>query len=315
MLNYIIKRVLKIIPILFLISIISFSLIYFAPYDAIDSIITPRMTNEEIQILKDKYGLNDPIHIQYINWLKKFAKGDFGYSILTHTNINKDLLEKIPNSIKLILPAYIISLILSLLFGSLSALKENSFIGRFISIFSSIGISTPIFWTALLLIYFFSVKLDLLPTSGMTTIGVNSLRDKILHFILPCLTLTISFMPDQIKYIRSKTMVEKNKNYVVLQKTLGATDLEILIKHISKNILVPLVTKIGMDLPMLITGSVIIETIFGWPGIGPYYVKAIKGLDYSVIMVMVMLSSVLVIIGNLISDIVYFLLDPRIRRN
>ena len=153
-----------------------------------------------------------------------------------------------------------------------------------------------------------------LPILGMHNIGSESSGiDFLRHFIMPFAVLTFAFVPDQTRYVRSSTIGQLSQDYVMLQDAFGASRFEILFKHVLKNVVLPIITKMGMALPMLVTGAVITETVFGWPGVGPYFVTAIKGLDYPVIMAILLLSSTLVILGNLLSDILYCITDPRIK--
>ncbi|TGY41373.1 ABC transporter permease [Clostridium sartagoforme] len=314
MARYIIKRLLQAIPLVILISIICFTLIQLAPYNAIDTMITPMMSKEAVELINIKYGFDQPIYIQYFLWLKGILSGEFGYSIITHGSISQDLISRIPATISLVLPSYIIALFISIVLGLISGANKNKLIDKIIDGFCSIGIAIPSFWFAMILIFIFGYKLRLLPILGMSTIGMKpSLSDFLLHFIMPGTVLVVAFMPELIRYVRSSTLGQISEDYVVVQKAFGATKREILFKHVFKNVLLPIVTKMGMALPMLITGAMITETVFGWPGVGPYFVTAVQSLDYPVIMAVLLLSSTLVILGNLISDILYFLIDPRIK--
>lgn len=314
MLRYIGKRILQAIPLLFIITILCFALINLAPYDAIDAITTPDMTQDMIESMKEKYGYNEPIYIQYFRWLKNICTGNLGYSITTHTNIKYDLLARIPNTIRLVLPAYLTAFCLAIVLGLLAGSHKNKRIDKIIDGFCSIGIATPTFWFAMIIMYFFGYKLKLLPVMGMHTVGMeDSLADYLRHFIMPFIVLTIGFIPDLTRYVRSSTVGQLKEDYVMVQEAFGGKKSEILFRHISKNVLLPVITKLGMALPMLVTGAVITETIFSWPGIGPYFVKAIQSLDYPVIMDILVLSGILVILGNLLSDIIYCLTDPRIK--
>lgn len=314
MARYIIKRLLQAIPLVILISIICFTLIQLAPYNAIDTMITPMMSKEAVELINIKYGFDQPIYIQYFLWLKGILSGEFGYSIITHGSISQDLISRIPATISLVLPSYIIALFISIVLGLISGSNKNKLIDKIIDGFCSIGIAIPSFWFAMILIFIFGYKLRLLPILGMSTIGMKpSLSDFLLHLIMPGTVLVVAFMPELIRYVRSSTLGQISEDYVVVQKAFGATKREILFKHVFKNVLLPIVTKMGMALPMLITGAMITETVFGWPGVGPYFVTAVQSLDYPVIMAVLLLSSTLVILGNLISDILYFLIDPRIK--
>ena len=314
MAKYILKRMLQAIPLILLISIICFTLIQLAPYNAIDTMITPKMSTETVDIIKAKYGFDKPIYLQYLLWLKGILSGQFGYSIITHESISNDLLARIPSTVVLVLPSYLIAFIISIVLGLFAGSNKNKLADKIIDGFCSIGIAIPSFWFAMIMIFIFGYKFSVLPILGMNTIGKEgSISDFFLHFIMPCTVLVIAFLPDLIRYVRSSTIGQISEDYVMVQEAFGASRSEILFKHVCKNVLVPIITKLGMALPMLITGAMITETVFGWPGVGPYFVNAVRSLDYPIIMAILLLSSTLVILGNLLSDILYCLIDPRIK--
>ena len=290
-----------------------FSLIQLAPYDAIDSITTPNMSSETVEILRQKHGLDQPFLMQYFMWLKEILQGNFGYSLVNQQSIGQELLVRIPNTIKLILPAYLTALVLSVVLGLVAGANRGKFIDKLIDGICSVGISMPTFWFAMLLIYLLGYKLDLLPIIGMHTVGKeDSLIDFLQHFIMPYLVLVVAFFPDLTRYVRSSTLLQLSEDYVMVQQSFGATKREIFFRHVSKNVLLPIVTQIGLALPMLVTGAIITESIFGWPGIGPYLMSATKALDFPIIMAVMLLSATLVILGNLLSDVLYTIVDPRI---
>ena len=313
MLKYIIKRVLQAIPLMIAITALCFLLIHLSPYDAVDSLITDKMTNEQIEQRREEYGLNDPVYVQYFKWVMNVCKGDLGYSLINKTNIAKDMAVKIPNTIKLVLPSYATAYILAIVLGLLAGYKKDGWIDRLINGMASVGLAVPTFWIALLFIYKFGCDLEWFPIVGMHTIGDDSFGDFIMHFIMPYTILIIGFLPDLVRYVRSSTITQLNEDYVLVQKAFGSSKMEILFKHVSRNVLLPLITKLGMSLPMLVTGAVITETVFSWPGIGNYFVSAISKMDYPIVMDILLLSGTLVILGNLLSDILCALIDPRIR--
>ena len=166
----------------------------------------------------------------------------------------------------------------------------------------------------MLLIYAFGYRMKLLPILGMHTVGMEkSLPDLLRHFLLPYLVLIFSFLPDLTRFVRSSAIGQWKEDYVLVQKAFGASRSEILFRHVARNVLIPLITKLGMALPLLVTGAVITETVFSWPGIGSYFVKAVQAMDYPIVMSVLVLSGSLVILGNLLSDILYSIVDPRIR--
>ena len=313
MLKYIVKRILQAIPLMFAITALCFILIDLAPYDAVDALITDKMTKEQIEKRREEYGLNDPVYVQYIRWVQNVCKGDLGYSLINKTNIAKDLKVKIPNTIKLVLPSYLTAYVLAIVLGLLAGYKKDGWLDKLINGMASIGLAVPTFWVALLVIYKFGCDLRWFPIIGMHSIGDDSFGDFMMHFIMPYSVLVIGFLPDLVRYVRSSTITQLNEDYVLVQKAFGSSRIEILFKHVSQNVLLPLVTKLGMSLPMLVTGAVITETIFSWPGIGNYFVTAIRNMDYPIVMDVLLLSGSLVILGNLLADILCALVDPRIR--
>lgn len=315
MFAYIGKRVLQALPLLLFISFLVFTLIYLAPFDVSDSLATPNMTPEQITLLKEQKGLDQPFLVQYLVWLKNIFSGDLGNSLITQHSIAQDLAQKLPNTISLVLPAYVTSLFLAIVLGLLAAANRGKWLDRVIDGFASVGIAVPTFWFAMLMIYLFGYRLKLLPFIGMYTLGKEGqFGDFLAHFILPYITLVMAYMPELIRYIRSSAIVEVGKDYVTVQEAFRANKREVFGKHIARNVLIPIVTQIGMALPMLVTGALITETIFAWPGVGPYLTSATKSLDYPIIMAVMLLSATLVILGNLLSDILYSLVDPRITR-
>lgn len=313
MLKYLIKRIAQAVPLLFLITALCFALINLAPYDAFDAKISEDMTADQVEAQREAAGLNDPVPVQYFRWLGNLFRGDLGQSLISRSEISKDLASKIPNTIKLVLPSYATAFLLAILLGLAAGHRKGSLLDRIITGFASVGLAMPTFWIALLAIYFFGVKLQWFPFIGMHTIGDNSFQDYMMHFIMPYCVLIIGFLPELIRYVRSSTITQFEEDYVTVQKAFGSSRVRILLCHVSKNVLLPLITKLGMALPMLVTGAVITETVFSWPGIGVYFVSAINNYDYPIVMAVLVLSASLVILGNLLSDILCALIDPRIR--
>ena len=313
MLKYILKRILQAIPLLILITVICFALINLAPYDAVDAITTPDMSAAEIEMRREAYGLNDPVYVQYFRWLNNILHGNFGYSLLSHTSIKYDLMIRIPNTAILVLASYATAYVLAIVLGLVAGSYKNRWPDKIIDGLCSIGIATPTFWFAMLLIYIFSFRMKIFPIMGMHTVGDNSLGDLLWHFFLPYITLVVGFLPDLTRFVRGSTIGQMKEDYVVVQQAFGAKQVQILIHHIIRNVMIPMVTKLGMALPQLVTGAVVTETVFTWPGIGNYFVSAVKGLDYPIVMAILVLSSTLVILGNLLSDILYCVVDPRIK--
>ncbi len=314
MLRYIVKRVLQAIPLLFVISIVCFALMHLAPYDPVDAITTPKMPQETVLAMKAKYGLDKPVYVQYFLWLKGLVNGELGYSIVTHQSISEDLAVRLPATMRLVLPAYILALFIAIGLGLVAGFKKGKWADKIIDGFCTLGISVPSFWLALLFIFFLGYKLKLFPILGMYTIGMEgNFGDFMRHLIMPCSVLTILFLPELVRYIRSSTIGQLAEDYVMVQNAYGASSTRVLFGHVLKNVLLPVITLLGMSLPIIVTGAFITETIFGWPGVGPYFVRAIQGFDYPVVMAILLLSSSMVILGNLLADVLYCIVDPRIK--
>lgn len=309
----IIKRVLQTIPMLIAVSIVSFLLIKLAPGDPVQAYITPEMGPADIERIRQNMGLNDPIHIQYIRWVKNVLKGDLGYSLVNHRPVVTQITERLPATIGLMFTSLIFSMVIGIVVGLLSAANQNRIFDKIVTIISYLGISIPSFWFAMMLIYFLSLKLNILPSIGMRTIGVHSTWDLIKHAIMPTLVLSIQNIAVVARYIRSSTISQLNEEYVTVQLASGASRNEVLYKYVLKNAILPVITILGMSLPSLVSGAFITESIFGWPGMGQLGMTAIFSYDYPLIMAITMFSSLILILGNLLSDILYSVVDPRIK--
>ncbi|AEF84979.1 oligopeptide transport system permease protein AppB [Treponema primitia ZAS-2] len=314
MLWYIGKRILQAVPMLFIICVLCFTLIQLAPFDAIDTITRPDMAPEVVAALKVRYGLDQSAPVQFITWVKRMFTGDLGYSIVNHQSVAYGLLSRLPNTVLLVLPSYTLALILSMVLGLLAGAGHGGKFDRVVDTLCSIGMATPTFWVAMMILYVFAYALNLFPILGMHTLGhESSFQDLLRHMVLPCTVLTAAFLPENIRYVRSSTITQYQEDYVTVQRAFGARRGQLLFGHVMKNVLFPVITRVGMALPMLVTGAFVTESIFSWPGVGTYFLTAIQGFDYPVIMVVLLFSSVAVILGNLLADICYCLLDPRIK--
>ena len=314
MLRYAARRILQAIPLILLIAVICFALIQMAPYDAIDTLTTPDMAPEVVAAIKARSGLDQPAHIQFVNWFRRMATGDLGYSLINHQSVASDLAARLPNTVILVLPSYLLALIIAIFLGLLAGANRGQRVDRAIDTLCAVGMSTPTFFVGMLLIYVFAYHFKLLPVLGMYTLGSDhSLGDLLRHMVLPCAVLTFGFLPDSIRFVRSSTISQMKEDYVMVQSAFGASKAQLLWHHVLKNALMPIITLVGMSLPMLITGAFITESIFSWPGVGTYFLQAIKAFDYPVIMAILLFSSVAVILGNLLADLCYSLVDPRIK--
>lgn len=313
MLYLIYKRVLNAIPMIITISIISFVLINFAPGDPVKAYITPESTVEDIEIIRENMGLNDSILVQYIRWGKNVLKGNLGYSFADHRPVFDKVVERLPATIGLMGVSMIFSILLGTIMGLVSAFYNNKFVDKIFTLLNYIGISIPSFWFAMGMLHLFTLKLGWLPSIGMRSVGVHTNIDLLKHMVMPVLTLSISNTSVISRHVRSRTITQLNEDYVTVAIAQGASKREVLFKYVLKNSLLPLITIIGMSLPNLVSGAFITETIFGWPGLGQLGINSIFKFDYPMIMATTMFSSIILILGNLISDILYGVVDPRIK--
>jgi len=314
MAKYILKRILIAIPLIFVISILCFMLMRACPYDAVDAMIKPGMSQDAIALMRAKYGYDRPAAVQYFAWLGSILSGRMGYSIVSKQSIALDLATRIPNTLKLMLPSYLTAYVLAIVLGLIAGSHKGRRADKIIDGLASVGIATPTFWVSMLMMYVFSYRLHVFLSVGMHTVGMEGdFGDFLRHFLMPYIVLIIAFTPDLVRYVRSSTITQYSEDYVMVQRAFGAKKSEIMFHHVLKNVLLPVLTKLGMALPMLITGAIITETIFSWPGVGPYFVTAVSGLDYPVVMMILLLSSTLVVLGNLLADILCCLTDPRIK--
>lgn len=299
---------------LLLLTFVVFLLVQLAPYDVVDSITTPNMSDETIAAIRQRYGLDQPVLVQYALWLGNVVQGDLGYSLTSRQPIAVELAARIPNTVVLVAPAYLAALVLAVALGLIAGSRRGRAADRIIDSLAGISIATPSFWFALLLIYLFGYVLRWFPIIGMHSVGrQGDPIDFLLHFVLPFSVLVVAFFAELARYVRSATITQMSTDYVLVQRAFGAPRAAVLTRHVSRNVLLPVITQLGLALPLLVTGAIVTESVFAWPGIGPYFLTATKSLDYPVILAVLLLSAFLVIVGNLIADILYVVVDPRIR--
>ncbi|MBD3917856.1 ABC transporter permease [Paenibacillus sp. PR3] len=309
----IVKRLAQTIPMLFFVSIVCFAMIKLAPGDPVMSFVTPNMHAEDIERIRHSLGLDQPAYVQYVQWLKQLLSGNLGYSLINHQPVLDQIIDRLPATAGLMACAIGLAVILAIPLGLVAGANRNRWSDKLINLVTYIGISVPLFWLAILLIYLFAIKLHWLPSMGMRTIGVNSAADVLKHGILPCFVLAFGFLAVYVRYIRSSTIGQLREEYVLIQKAFGSSRYTILFRHVLKHVLLPIITLLGMSMGDLVTGAIVTETVFTWPGIGSLGMTAVRGMDYPVLMGITLFSSVLLILGNLLADIAYSFADPRIK--
>ena len=299
---------------LFFISLVAFLLVKLAPGDPVAAYITPRMAPEDIERIRQSLGLDKPLVTQYVLWLKNVLRGDLGYSLIYHRPVLEMIGERIPATLGLMGASLLMAIVLAIPLGLLAGAFKHRWLDHLLNLFAYIGISVPIFWFGILLITVFAVQLYWFPSMGMRTFGMedNGL-DLLRHGVLPCIALTFYNLSSYVRYIRSNTISQLSADYVQTQLAYGATRSSILFRHVLKNVLLPVITLFGLSFGELIVGAYVTESVFSWPGMGLLGIQSIASLDYPLIMAIIMLSSIMLIVGNLIADVLYRFADPRIR--
>jgi peptide/nickel transport system permease protein len=303
---YILKRVLLFIPTLLGITLITFVLMQSLPGDPVQNMVGERATPETIARIRKELGVDKPLPVQYFLYLKRISQGELGRSLFTNRTIADDLVQKFPNTLKLALAAMFFASVIGIGMGVLSAVKRGTLWDRFITLVTVGGISVPVFWLGLALMLVFAFHLRWLPPSGM---GNGSL----VYIILPAATLGTFSLSYIARVTRSSMLESLSQPYVAAARAKGLAEPAVVLKHALKNSLIPIVTLIGLDLGSYLNGAVLTETIFGWDGLGRYALDGIIKRDYPIIMGVVLFGAVVFVAMNLLVDISYHFLDPRVR--
>ena len=315
--KYILRRLVLAIPILFGITLIDFVLINLAPGDPIIAMIDPAapVAPGELEVLRENLGLNQPFFIRYTIWLTEALKGNMGYSYVHSVPVMQRIQERLGPTLILTVSALVISVVVGIPLGLLSSLKQYSKIDYGLTFATFAGISVPNFFLALAGIYIFALKLDVLPPFGMISLRTELpyTIDLLHHLLLPATVLGFASMASLMRFARTSLLEVLDQDYVTTARAKGLQQRRILTVHALRNALIPLITVLGLRLPGLFGGSVIIETVFSWPGIGKLAIDSITDRDYPQIMSLLLITAVLVLLANLITDIVYAYADPRIR--
>jgi peptide/nickel transport system permease protein len=319
--DYIIRRILIAIPTLLGISIITFGIIHLAPGGPLNFMLETQydVDPEMILYMKELLGLDKPIHEQYIIWLKNLLVGNIGKSYISQIPVSELIGHYWLQTLKLALTALVLSLSIAVPLGVVSAVKKDSLFDNASRLFALLGVSLPWFWTGLMAIFIFSVRFDIFPVFGARTIGMEytsafeAFKDQIMHLALPALVMAFGSTALTTRLVRSSMLDVLNQEYIMTARAKGVKERIVIYKHALKNALLPVITLVGLSIGFLLSGSTTLETIFAWPGLGRFVVLSTFHRDYPAIMAMTMLVSTMVVISSIITDIVYGLLDPRIR--
>ena len=320
MTKFILKRLIQAIPLLLVISLLTFAIVEIAPGDATQMYVNPEQgaNPEYIAQVRVSLGLDQPVYVRYVAWLGKTLTGDFGFSFRTRRPVSLEVGERLPNTLLLSGSSLLLSFVIAVPIGVVSALKRYTVIDYTISTLALVGISVPVFWSALLLLQIFAIQLDWFPASGMQDVresytGARATLDVLHHMFLPTIVLSLAQVASWSRYQRSALLDILGQDYIRTAYGKGLSSRRVMIVHALRNSLIPMITLVGISLPGIVTGAYITETIFSWPGVGRLGVGAVSGRDYPVIMAVTMLSALLIVMGNLLADIAYAWADPRIR--
>ena len=304
MVNFIVRRILQTIPVLFGVIVITFILMYMVPGDPVVSMVGERYDEETIHKLRKELHLDDSLPRQFLHYVSNVMRGDFGKSFITGGSVSEELLIKFPNTLILAVASMIIAIITGLTMGIVSSLRPQSLLDKITMLFALVGISAPVFWVGLMLVLFIGVFLQWLPPTGFG--GIE-------YIILPAITLGLRSAAYLARLTRATMLDVLNQDYIRTARMKMLPEWKVILKHGFPNILIPIITVIGTDFGSYLSGAVLTESIFGWPGIGRYALEAILKRDFPVIQGTVLFMALMFILANLIVDIFYGIVDPRIR--
>jgi len=314
MLSFLLRRGLLALLIVFLVSVFAFSLMHILPGDPVRIALGEAASQDVVNQYRARYHLDEPLVSQYGLWVSGMVRGDFGQSILYNEDVGALMASKLPVTLALGVPGMILSIVVGLLFGVLTAVKRGTWIDQAVSSLANIGIGTPLFWIAIFGIFLFGLKLRVLPLQGYVspTQNFGQYLDKA---ILPVVCMSVGFIAVIARQTRSNMLEVINQDFIRTARANGFPEGSILFRHALKNALIPVITIIGLQMRIIVGGSVIIERVFNIPGIGALLMRAITNRDYLIVQACVLVISLVTVVLNLIVDIAYGIVDPRIRKS
>jgi len=318
--GYVVRRLLEAVPLLVLITMAVFVVLQLLPGGPLAAYESdPSLNAADMALLQQRFGMNEPIPIRYLDWLAALAHGDFGYSLVTHQPVLTAIGDRLPNTLLLQGLALVVALCIAFPVGIISALRQYSWVDHVATLFAFAGHAVPTFWSGLLVIILFAVQfkawgLPSLPASGMSTLGVPpNIGDRLAHLVLPVAVLAFFSAAHYTRYIRSTMLVVLGDDFIRTARAKGLADVDMVWRHALRNAALPIITVVTLDLPALFSGAVVVESIFAWPGMGRLFLDSALRFDYPVLLGLVTIVAVLVVVVALGCDLVYAWLDPRIR--
>lgn len=309
--EYIVKRLLGAIPLMVGISIVIFGILQLIPGGPIAVYLnSPDITGNDIALLKHQFGLDRPMYVQYLSWFGSYATAQWGASYSSGEPVAQLIAERVPATLLLMGASFALALIIAVAGGVYSAIRQYSVMDYSITTCSFLGISLPVFWFGLMLQRIFAVRLRWLPVGGFS--GTESWADVPRHLVLPAVTLAIFIAGRWSRFARAGMLEVLNQDYIRVARAKGLSEYRVTVRHALKNALMPLVTIVALDLSALVSGAVVTETVFAWPGMGSLLIQSISNVDYPTLLALLMLSSFAIVVSNLLADVAYGAFDPRI---
>jgi peptide/nickel transport system permease protein len=319
--KYLVRRVLATIPVVIGVTLITFMLMHITAGSYIPGVdLNPNLKPEDVEAIKRYLGLDRPLYIQYITWLVGITHGDFGRSMIDGSLVSSHIFDRLPATLELTITAILIGVLISIPLGITGALRRGSKIDHALTAMSVGGFAIPAFWLGLLLILVFSVQfeawgLPFLPSGGVITPGTGGgdLLDRLVHLIMPATVLSFVYLSIWSRFTRSSMLEVLSQDYVRTARAKGMSERRVVYLHALRNAVIPLVTLVGLELPALVSGALVVEVVFSWPGIGKLLYERALQTDYTTVLGITTFAALLVVGGNLLADVLYALLDPRIR--
>ncbi|AOO80222.1 ABC transporter permease [Bosea vaviloviae] len=314
--TFLVQRLMQALVLLLIVSMIGFAILHLAPGGPLSQFAAGgEMSQEDLDRITEQLGLNRALPVQYAEWLWRMLRGDWGLSYRDHQPVLHIIASHIGATLELMLTSTLLAMLLGAWIGILGAIKRYSLFDSLATIGAMIALSIPTFWFGLVVIYVFSVGLGWLPSGNRYTIGDGSFLNQIHHLIGPCIVLALVSTAVWSRYMRSSMLEVINQDYIRTARAKGVPEGQILLRHAFRNALLPMITITGLHVPTLLSGALVTETVFTWPGMGRLFLDSISYRDYPVVMGILMFTAVLVLLGSLIADLLYGVADPRIARN
>jgi peptide/nickel transport system permease protein len=310
---FLLRRAVHALTVVFVVCTVTFLLVHLAPGGPA-VLADPKLTQEEQAAISERLGLDRPIATQYGIWMARVARGDLGESFLYEVPNKRAIAERLPNTVLLAGSALLLSVLLAVPLGLISAMRRGGFVDRAISGFAFLAMAVPTFWLAIMAIFTFAVAFPVFPAGGATTAGAaGGLADRLSHLVMPAVVLAAVTTAELLRYMRSTAQTALQLPFVRVARAKGLSKRLVAWRHVLRNALIPMVTALGIQLPRLVGGAAITETVFAWPGLGRLGVQAALGRDYPLVMAITLFVSAAVVIVNLVVDLLYLWIDPRIR--